>query len=278
MGGLVVYLTVFLSPTPWFNKSISLLYFEPYKAPQGYVPFNPCGSIIYHANYTPPTVPNGVDKARLERTWIGWLGTCTQDADGRRFCTTPSVGRPQWNMTFIQPNDTLYPARMPSRVKTKNILVSVIFSSIGFLAFAYIGLPYHIPSLRKRWAFSNTVVYSLRVAIVITGVVSLGTMANTQLSQTELDRFAAVDNFYQQAPCGTTREIKPGLLMQGKRGKAYQVLWVAWLMCYVAAAAGWAFRIHFPKADEPRPNADSDAELAAKADVEEFSKEKPHQQ
>ena len=120
IGGIILNLWAFLSPTPWHSNDVqnSMLYFTPYNEPVGYVAPNPCGSsplsnstvsITYGAptnsvNYSHVAVWMGPLGQYLLSTCYGSLilnsihkGSCSRDEDGAVHCTKPSYSNPQFS-------------------------------------------------------------------------------------------------------------------------------------------------------------------------------------
>lgn len=127
------------------------------------------------------------------------------------------------DLTYVQPNDTFYPANMEYKVKTIPLLVSMIFTGIAFVSFLWISVSYHITRLSKLPVFRLEFLTVLTFLNVACAIISIATFAIGHIPQKDLDRYSAIDNFYQQAPCGTERIVKPGVLMMGKKGKAWSV-------------------------------------------------------
>jgi hypothetical protein len=44
--------------------------------------------------------------------------------------------------------------------------------------------------------------------------------------------FNSIDNFYNPAPCGQTRQLKSGMLFVASQGKMYDMMWVSKYACF----------------------------------------------
>lgn len=123
IGGIVLNLWAYLSPTPWLSNdpTASMLRFKPYNEPVGYVPPNPCSSSplsnqTVSITYGGPT--NSLNYSNIA-VWMGPLGehsishlldsvgaipyfgsfkgSCSRDEDGAVHCTKPSFKNPQFS-------------------------------------------------------------------------------------------------------------------------------------------------------------------------------------
>jgi len=123
IGGIILNLCAFLSPTPWHSNDVtnSMLYFTPYIEPVGYVAPNPCSSSPLSNSSVSIKYgsPNSVNYSNVA-VWMGplgvcyWflgvavadvhkncrfsvIGSCSRDEDGAVHCTNPSYSNPQFS-------------------------------------------------------------------------------------------------------------------------------------------------------------------------------------
>jgi hypothetical protein len=157
------------------------------------------------------------------------------------WCTKPSIIQPHFNFTHIQANDNIYPATVKGRIHTAHYTATVILHLLSFTIFLLISLPWYItPLLRFHRRLTPLAIKAVWFQFFLAFILNLATY---HLEIYSLNLFNSVDNFYQPAPCGTKRLLKPGVLMMVKKGKSYQFAWIAWVMTFVLGLAASGIRV-----------------------------------
>ncbi|KAF8336552.1 uncharacterized protein EI90DRAFT_190891 [Cantharellus anzutake] len=161
----------FLSPVPWSssNTNNSLFRFLPYEVPDGYVPPNACqggalsNATVHLANVS-HQLPRDEPILRFKREtsvkrasntanysqaaiWIGALGSCNRDVDGKVYCTKPSYSNPQYNLTNVAPNSVFYTAMLPDVVHRRTILATISLNLVGYVFYFLGSIPFWFPGI-----------------------------------------------------------------------------------------------------------------------------------
>ncbi|KDQ17999.1 hypothetical protein BOTBODRAFT_185400 [Botryobasidium botryosum FD-172 SS1] len=255
-GGLAVFLWMFLSPSiPWANPSGSVLIFTPYTPPSGSAPPVSCAptglggsssssngtsSTIHHARLEPGAlIPrneiSALKEGDLQAVWVGLLGSCSRDEDGRTWCTKPSLSKPQFNLTVVQ-NGTVYDptSYLQANLDTKWFFILLVLDVVGFAGYLLVGLFHQFPSLFAIIPIDlvTSVATMLWAYMVINLMVRF--WANFVVGIRDVDSFSGVNAFYLLPACEGMPQPEPGVLMQvAKLGGGRNMLWISWCIIYL---------------------------------------------
>jgi len=270
----------FLSPVPWFsdNSNNALLKFYPYQEPYGYVPPNACqpgqlsNSTVFRANISHP-LPRDEPLLRFRRfadsapvapellerdtnianysqaaIWIGALGSCNRDLDGKVYCTQPSYSNPEYNLTHVQANSVFFPAMLPDVIHRRLILATIALNAVGYLFYFLGSLPFWFPGAFSSCCGAGTKDGSQQSLAVLAGTylfLSCVTQffMNFCLGVTRTGQYNSIDNFYNPAPCGQTRQLKSGILLKAGHGRLYNMIWGGWCLIFLFAVWFLVWRI-----------------------------------
>ncbi|KAF8336814.1 uncharacterized protein EI90DRAFT_3013826 [Cantharellus anzutake] len=257
IAGFIIQLNAYLSPVPWLkhNPDDSLLKFIPYEEPSGYVPPNACqpgtftNSSTRFVNTSEP-LPRGEPLMRFRRStflnegtvkrasntanysqatiWIGPLGSCNRDLDGRVYCTKPSYSNPQYNLTHVQDNSVFFSAIMSDVIHRRVILATIVLNGIGCAIYLFTSLLCLCTSPSGDDPAGGAI-----ALLLILGIAEF--FMNFAISVTDIGEYNSIDNFYDPSPCGTRRPLKAGILLKAAAGKMYNMIWVGWCLMFLVA-------------------------------------------
>jgi len=179
--------------------------------------------------------------------WMGPLGSCSRDEDGAVHCTNPSYSNPQFNMTYVQDNSVFYPQNMPSRMAGSAIRGLTIFHCVLLGLYLLVSVSYWFPLATSR-IFKvdrgDKPASNITLALVVMIIAAIAEFfVNFGISVDRVREFNSIDNFYDPAPCGQVRKLKPGILLVARKGKMYDTMWTSWCLIYIFAALFLMFRI-----------------------------------
>ncbi|KAF8336551.1 uncharacterized protein EI90DRAFT_3119805 [Cantharellus anzutake] len=259
LGGIILHLYAYLSPVPWFLNDTT------YEEPPGYTPLNDCdGGVLprstLHIVSNSQPLPRDEPLLRFKRfaepslgvakresntanysqaaIWIGPLGSCNRDVDGKVYCTKPSYSNPQYNLTHITHNSVFYPSMMPDVIIHRCIILATLsLDLVGYILSILASVPFWFPGLYISLCGPNDVRDPVPVAsaCVVGGYfrLSLGTQ-NFFIRVTRINKYNTVGHFYDNAPCGQLRTLKPGILLKATEGKMYKVIWAGWCLIFLS--------------------------------------------
>lgn len=269
LGGILMQLYTFLSPIPWFsdNPNNSLLKFVPYEEPSGYVPPNACpggqlsNSTIFKVKTSQPLprdepilrfrrfadlAPVEPEVAKRESNtanysqaaiWMGALGSCNRDVDGKVYCTKPSYSNPQYNLTHIQPNSVYFSAMIPNVTHPRLILATIALNVVGYLLFVLGSFPFWFPrTYASLFGTGNPqtlpgfAIFFLALSWITEFIM------NFCIEVGGVGSYNSIDNFYNPAPCGQPRPLKSGVLLKAGHGRLYNMIWGGWCLIFLFGA------------------------------------------
>jgi len=172
------------------------------------------------------------------RVWLGPLGSCSRDLDGRKWCTKPSYRHPTYNISsFVQPNAYIYPAIIQAQTLGRTTLAFTILAGIScILSFiGNIGKEFNIPSI-----FYNLVIM---FSEFITLWVWLGNGSiEAAPGSTDPRQFNGISRLFQCNQTTGSVELVSGIQYYMLMGDHYALLWASWLLVYVLGTAGSIIR------------------------------------
>jgi len=175
------------------------------------------------------------------RIWLGPLGSCSRDLDGRQWCTKPSYFHPKYNIsTIIQPNAYLYPGIIQSQTLGKTTLAFIVLAAISCIlsVFGNIGAEFNIAPIG----------YNLVIAIAqfVTLWIWLG-KGSVEAGGTDPRHLNTVDRLFQCNQTSGNVELMDGPQYYVLMGNHYGLLWTSWVLTYVLGSAASALRAAFLK-------------------------------
>lgn len=171
---------------------------------------------------------------------------------------------PLSDLTGINANPTYYPAGMKYVIKTRLYFATLILHILSFGLFILASLPWYFPPLvAKKDTFQALGIKSTFLHVFI-GIALF--VSNWFIPVSGLRTFNDINNFYAPAPCGTKRQLFPGVLMWVNEGNAYRLVWAAWCMVYLVGTVLMIIRVCWVKGDAA--GREMDAALASRAEKE----------
>jgi len=216
--------------------------------------------------------------------WIGALGSCNRDIDGKVYCTTPSYSNPQYNLTHLQPNSVYFPAMMPDVIHRRLILATISLNLVGYLFFFMASFAFWFPgtfaSACGMGGVGQPAADPQPLAVLAGTYLALSCVTqfimNFCLKVTRTGGYNSIDNFYDPAPCGQNRPLKSGILLKASEGRLYDMIWSGWSLIFLCALWFLVWRGHWLSRDftaAVSKHSSSGARKAAKKEEQAKAKE-----
>jgi len=172
------------------------------------------------------------------RVWLGPLGTCTRDLDGRKWCTKPSYRHPIYNISsFVQPNAFLYPAIIQAQTLARTTLGFIVLAGISCVL-SFFG------NFLSLFDYA-TVFYN--IVILISEFVTLWVwLADGSIEQapgsTDPRQLNAISTLYKCNQTTGAVQLTAGPQFYVLMGNHYGLLWASWILVYVLGSIASAIR------------------------------------
>lgn len=106
-----------------------------------------------------------------------------------------------------------------------------IWHCVLFGLFTFASLPFWFPARSTQWFGIKNKDPPQGFMIMLDGLIIVAAITefflNFDVKIDHISAYNSIDNFYQPAPCGTTRPLKSGILLKAEAGKLYNMMWVS---------------------------------------------------
>lgn len=107
----------------------------------------------------------------------------------------------------------------------------LIWHCVLFSLFTFACIAFWFPARSTRWFGIKNKDGPQAFMILLDGIVIVAAITefffNFNVKVDHIGSYNSIDNFYQPAPCGTTRPLKTGILLKAEGGNLYNMMWVS---------------------------------------------------